>query len=201
MKVLIKNNKLNMDICVLQACIERNYGEKYYGTFDECVAEMRRRAMSAMEIEDEDEFAQAIEDEDVLFEVDSEDMMAYARGEKYGQNHDWVIRHITPVDAETAVDPGDYIKEHKLKANIWLLWETDEQKIQEPFFAETFAAALDEMTRRATDKLDFSECELGSISEDGDTCFMVDEDDQSGYAWGEAYGNNIDLMILRLTQD
>lgn len=96
MKVLIKNNKLNMDICVLQACIERNYGEEYYGTFDECVAEMRRRA---------------------------------------------------------------------------------------------------------TDKLDFSECELGSISEDGDTCFMVDEDDQSGYAWGEAYGNNIDLMILRLTQD
>ena len=40
MKQLIVNNKLNMDICVLLGCYERENQEEYYGTFDECVAEM-----------------------------------------------------------------------------------------------------------------------------------------------------------------
>ena len=38
MKQLIVNNKLNMDICVLLGCYERENQEEYYGTFDECVA-------------------------------------------------------------------------------------------------------------------------------------------------------------------
>ena len=196
MKQLIVNNKLNMDICVLLGCYERENQEEYYGTFDECVAEMLRLAMKNLECNSEAELRQTVEEDmDGLLNVDPEDMTAQLRCQKYGENHDWVIRHLAPVDAGTAVNSADYIKDHALKAEVYLLAETYEQNIQEPWFSETFQEPVEEMKRRAMEKLNLDEDDLGEIGETDFFGFCADEASQTGKAWGEYQGNNVDMDI------